>query len=360
MSDKPLITANQVTMLRIVLLPIPIVLLYGGSASILVGMVLLVLLGITDYIDGMLARKYGSTAFGRFLDPLADKLMVAAMFLPLVHRGFIPGWIVALMLAREFLVTDLRTVYSHIEHDMPTSEAAKIKTNMQMMGGSLILFLVALADTVVPLVALAIVCGGLWLAGGVVKVLGRKIHRFLWTAMSLWLLALVVVLIFGNMGSVNVIALIIVVFTVYTGWQYLSGGWHRLRAFMASNLLAAAALILSGIVLPLSLVLTFTVEPPLVALLYFVVLFELTVGGIENFLSIMHSGLRWPERFLKLALVCASLLMLLIYGAEGLTPLARYTLVLVAFAISFYYFIWYAWSYRDRLMAGSGTTQAGK
>ncbi|MDP8255023.1 MAG: CDP-alcohol phosphatidyltransferase family protein [Candidatus Alcyoniella australis] len=357
-NGKPLITANQMTMLRIVVLPVPVYLLYGGPTSMLIAMGLLAVAGVTDYLDGMLARKYGSTEFGRFLDPLADKLMVGALFLPLVHRGFLPAWIVALMFAREFLVTDLRTVYTHLKYDMATSELAKIKTNVQVMGGSVILFYLALPESNIPRLVLSIIAAGLILFGVLYKLKKGKIHHRLWVAIVLWGYACLILWLFSARAAAIWIMVPIMLWTVYTGWQYIHGGWSTLRGFLRSNPLAGMSLLLSGAVLPLALVFSLDVAPPLVVLIYLIAMIELTVGGVENFLSLSHAGLHWAERFVKLAILCTALIVLIYFSGERvLPPACRYGLCVTAFVASAFYAAWYAAAYRRRISSGSPTAE---
>ena len=79
---KPPITANQVTLLRIVLLPLGPYLLYGTVNEQWLALLFMTVLGCTDFVDGWLARRYGSTELGRLMDPIADKAFVLVGFLP--------------------------------------------------------------------------------------------------------------------------------------------------------------------------------------------------------------------------------------------------------------------------------------
>jgi len=105
-------TANIITLVRIVLIPVFMVLAYHqGEGVSMVALAIFVLASLTDGLDGYIARKYKQvTNFGKFIDPLADKLLVMSALLIFVEQGVIPAWAVAVVLAREFTVTSLRMV----------------------------------------------------------------------------------------------------------------------------------------------------------------------------------------------------------------------------------------------------------
>src|SRR5678816_4857204 len=104
------ITANQVTLARLALIPIPGWLLYQGVNGQYAALVLATILGCTDFVDGYLARKYGSTVLGGLMDPIADKVFTAVCFMPAIDLGWLPAWMVAALFIREFAVTAARSV----------------------------------------------------------------------------------------------------------------------------------------------------------------------------------------------------------------------------------------------------------
>src|SRR5258706_15019751 len=108
---KPFISANQVTALRLILLPIGAYCLYGGMAARYFALVFMTLVGCTDFVDGYLARKYGTTKLGSLMDPIADKVFVAVVFVPFADMGWLPIWVVGGIFIREFLVTAARTMH---------------------------------------------------------------------------------------------------------------------------------------------------------------------------------------------------------------------------------------------------------
>ena len=103
---------NLLTCLRVLLIPVFMVLAYQDSASCdFAALVVYVAACLTDYIDGNLARKNNQvTNFGKFMDPVADKLLVMAALLLFVEDGTIAAWMVAIILGREFIVSALRMV----------------------------------------------------------------------------------------------------------------------------------------------------------------------------------------------------------------------------------------------------------
>ncbi len=154
------ISANQITTLRIVLLPLPLFLIYGGTASRVAALLILSVLGLTDYLDGFLARKYGVTSLGRLLDPIADKIFVAVTLVPLADLQILPMWIVWPIFFREFLVTEMRRFMTPERKGLRVTELAKIKTTLQMIGVGLILLTNTFPDKTVTISFLA----GLFLA----------------------------------------------------------------------------------------------------------------------------------------------------------------------------------------------------
>lgn len=131
---KPFITANQLTAARLALLPVPCAfLLYGGRTGSWVSLVLYTLLGLTDWWDGRIARKYGPTVLGGLLDPVADKVFLAAVIMPFNSFDLIHPLVVVAILFREYLITSLRSVMSIQGRAVKTSLLGKLKTAVQMV-----------------------------------------------------------------------------------------------------------------------------------------------------------------------------------------------------------------------------------
>ncbi len=135
-----IITPNRLTLLRIFLLPFPCLLLLSGSYSGKIGALITgFLLAITDYLDGILARKYRKvTSIGAILDPIADKIFVASVYLVLVYLNYFSFLPVFFILLREILVSFLR---SWFPDKIKVSKIAKLKTLFQMsFAGLAVLF----------------------------------------------------------------------------------------------------------------------------------------------------------------------------------------------------------------------------
>lgn len=127
---------NLLTLGRIALIPVTsIFIFYGDPVSCLIAVLLFWVASVTDWLDGYIARKQGLVSMtGKFLDPLADKLLVMATLLMLLPLGRISVWLVMLILAREFSVMGLRSIASAEGMVIAAGEGGKFKTAFQMTG----------------------------------------------------------------------------------------------------------------------------------------------------------------------------------------------------------------------------------
>lgn len=125
---------NLLTMGRVAAVPVLVVLLFFDSREAsFAAAVVFSLAAITDWLDGWLARKWQIvTVLGKFLDPLADKLIVMAALVMLIPHGRVPAWAVLVILAREMVVTGLRSIASSEGIVIAASELGKYKTIFQM------------------------------------------------------------------------------------------------------------------------------------------------------------------------------------------------------------------------------------
>ena len=125
-------TANKLTLIRVVLIPVFIVLLYLDLT--LAALAVFILASVTDFIDGYVARHYHQiTDFGKFMDPLADKLLVMSAMAWFVEAGWMPGWAFFIVLAREFAVTGLRLVAVEQGLVIAAGKSGKVKTASTMV-----------------------------------------------------------------------------------------------------------------------------------------------------------------------------------------------------------------------------------
>ena len=132
-------TASKITLVRVAFIPLLMVLmsLSGGCANIWMwlSLALFIVGSITDYIDGHIARTRNQvTDFGKFLDPLADKLLVIAAMCMFCQWGMMPAWALMLVLAREFAVTGLRLVAVGKGQVIAAGWSGKVKTASTMVG----------------------------------------------------------------------------------------------------------------------------------------------------------------------------------------------------------------------------------
>ncbi|HCO62098.1 MAG TPA: CDP-diacylglycerol--glycerol-3-phosphate 3-phosphatidyltransferase [Clostridiales bacterium] len=128
-------TANKLTMLRVALIPVYLLVLYlGFPGSTLVALGIFVLASITDFVDGYIARHYNQTTdFGKFMDPLADKVLVITSMLWFCSVGVMPAWAVAIVVAREFAVSGLRLVAVDNGRVIAAGWSGKVKTFATMV-----------------------------------------------------------------------------------------------------------------------------------------------------------------------------------------------------------------------------------
>ena len=123
---------NKLTTARVVLIPLFLLALYGGYW--LGALVIFALASVTDALDGHIARSRGLvTDFGKFMDPLADKLLVTAALLAFVEMLNVPAWVVFLIIARELAITGLRTLAAGKGVVMAADKWGKVKTASQMV-----------------------------------------------------------------------------------------------------------------------------------------------------------------------------------------------------------------------------------
>lgn len=128
-------TANKITMIRVFLVPIFMVLFYIDSiACRYAALIVFIIASITDAVDGHVARKYNqTTTFGKFVDPLADKVLTTAAFLLLMYYGRMSVWAVMIVLVREFMVAGVRLSAAGEGSVVAASSWGKLKTVTQMI-----------------------------------------------------------------------------------------------------------------------------------------------------------------------------------------------------------------------------------
>ena len=133
--------ANKVTLFRVICIPLFIVLMYmDGQLMAYAALSVYILASISDFVDGYIARKYNMiTDFGKFVDPLADKMLVITAMLLFVEQGRMPAWILALVITREFSVSGLRLIAVESGRVIAAGKSGKVKTAATMICNILML-----------------------------------------------------------------------------------------------------------------------------------------------------------------------------------------------------------------------------
>jgi len=350
-AGRPLITANQVTLARLIPMPLLSWLIYQGAelgykdnvymwSALIAG----TLIGCTDWVDGLLARKYGPTVLGGLLDPIADKIFIAFAYTPFVDgpNPLVPWWTVALMFQREFFVTALRSAYEQRNLTLKTSYLAKVKTWTQMQGiGMMLLFplvdsqrfltwllVIGVASPMVAMVALWIVRKKLWrgafvMSGSFVPILALHLH--------------------GDMQlTIRAIMFMIVAITWISGIDYIVIGWKQLRG-RGDFARADAVRIIGALALPLLaykvlvdkvLINNVLVDASPAWPIFTILAFELAVGGLDNLMS-HHKratkALAWGGRVLGVCVLLGGALVVPAW-AEPLSIVAAAVSVIGVFA----------------------------
>lgn len=134
---------NKLTIFRMILIVPFVVILLGGEAGWfganllipdMIALAIFIVASLTDLIDGKIARKHNLvTNFGKFMDPLADKLLVCAALIALVEMGRIPAWAVIIIISREFIISGFRLIASDNDVVIAASYWGKFKTTFQMV-----------------------------------------------------------------------------------------------------------------------------------------------------------------------------------------------------------------------------------
>ena len=134
---------NKLTIFRVILIVPFIILLLGGQAgwfgentfvTDMIALAIFIIASLTDLIDGKIARKYNLiTDFGKFMDPLADKLLVCSAMIALIEMNRIPSWVVIIIIAREFIISGFRLIASDNGVVIAASYWGKFKTVFQML-----------------------------------------------------------------------------------------------------------------------------------------------------------------------------------------------------------------------------------
>ena len=149
-------TANKLTLCRVVMIPIFLVLLYVDfTGHLWAALAVFILASVTDFIDGYVARHYHQiTDIGKFMDPLADKLLVMSAMAWFVEVAWMPAWAFFVVIARELAVTGLRLVAVEQGRVIAAAKSGKVKTACTMVG---IILMLIFPNATLRLVCVAVI-----------------------------------------------------------------------------------------------------------------------------------------------------------------------------------------------------------
>jgi CDP-diacylglycerol--glycerol-3-phosphate 3-phosphatidyltransferase len=283
------ITANQVTLARLFLLPVPMAMVYTETFGwMLAALVLFALLGLTDAVDGMLARRHGATPLGALLDPIVDKIFLVATFGPLTDLRIVAPWLGLVLFVRELAVTALRSVALEERATFRTSRIAKLKTTVQMAGAGFI-FLVHVFPRdriVVPILAFAAACS---LAVPLIQwARGRTPGWRAWSGAVLITGVAICRLLTDRDTAIMGFTVTIAVFTVVSGAEYfwsLRGVLARRFGRRPLELLRLAGLSLA---VPLGFLPAMQIDGAPIYAILLILAVELALGGVDN--SLIQAG----------------------------------------------------------------------
>jgi cardiolipin synthase len=350
------ITANQVTLLRLVLLPIPCFLLFGNPWEKFLALLFFVLIGLTDYLDGYLARKHGPTTLGALIDPMADKIFVTAMYIPLARLEVVPIWMVLLLFIREYTVTELRSIHGSGGQRFSTSELAKYKTTIQMMGGGVLILFDIFRSSQLVFIPLGIlfsfaVSVAIWTYRKQGR-LGLRSFTFVTLAASVCMMRLLL----PYETTTLIVMVIVVVMTLASGLQYLLETWRQMGGYLRERFGTKewASFVGISLAFPVIYVSTLYSREVAVWMVIGILSLEFATGGLTNFLTTLRKSSSYMPQTIKILFVNgAGLVGLMLTLFSAPTPArALNTLMLVVLAVSLVYCVRYFYIHRRSIMTG--------
>ncbi len=316
----------MVTSVRLLVMPVMAWLLYQvpspaeGKTNWWLALVLGSVVSCTDFVDGYIARKYGPTVLGGMLDPLADKVFVALIYLPLMDVGFVPMWAVGLLFVREFLVTSIRSAYGWRGLQLKTSYFGKVKTWVQMQGILTLMAVALLSKSTLLLILLITAC------------LPALVVLYFWFAKKEFSIGFSIAVVLGlalvalfkypesQTTSINVTMYFVCAITWMSGFDYLAGAiptLHKAGGFHRADVIR----LLAAVTIPISAVLVMMKTDVIAIPMLAIVSFELAVGGLDNLLS-RHKASSSVLSFSARTLGSSSLLILALFIDSQATTLA--------------------------------------
>ena len=252
-------------------------------------------IGCTDFVDGWLARKYGTTKLGGLMDPIADKVFTAVVFLPAVDLGWVPWWLVALLFVREFLVTAARTIYEKRGLQLKSSYLARYKTWVQMCGIGVILFTHILRPSTTDLIL-----GALAVAPVIGFLVLKIFYKRTWKGAGFFAVSFAGVLAAHHYAA-DGFALTLMYFVVLVTWASGLGYFTSAGKLRGKGTLSLGELIriVTAVTIPAGIVLVEHTGHRLPLGTILVLSCELAHGGLDNLLasaSAESATLEWGSR----------------------------------------------------------------
>jgi CDP-diacylglycerol--glycerol-3-phosphate 3-phosphatidyltransferase len=299
-------------------MPLPVILVLDDSRWLqLVAWALYVIIGVTDYFDGLLARKYGFTRFGRLTDPIADKIYVALVFMPLALLDLMADWVVVLVLLRDPLITALRSMSERYGITMKTATLAKYKTAIQMIAGGYVLWTGIVPERLWTLCAMSLMASLAWFSYVLKRMLRGTWDPRLLTMGGLMTGGVVVRAVTSIPTTLWAYSLLVLAVTWISAWKYLA---DFLRGLLRSpRSVGARWWVLYGlesVAMPLAILLAVFHPSIPVWLPMLVLCVELAVGALDNMLTqeglgrtARHVGIKLGLQIALVAgFVCSTLL----------------------------------------------------
>jgi len=313
----------MVTFARVFAMPLVVYFFYQPGAGQAIALALGILVGATDFVDGWLARRQGPTLLGGLIDPIADKVFVAVVYMPFAHAGYVPRWTIAALFTRELLITALRTAYLLRGVNMKTSYLGKLKTWFQMQGAGMIFtwILVGHEGMWIPIVVMT-----------ALSVTGTLVHfaikRTLWRGMLMWAMTSLLFLAiydWGQYAALTATVVLVLIPTWLSAADYFIGGIRQLRLASQGLLAADRVRIAASLALPAAITWLLYLDVHVTSAwgLVFILSSELAIGGLDNLLAAhaaTASAKNWGARTLGSVALLAAAIALHYAGTPGATP----------------------------------------
>jgi CDP-diacylglycerol--glycerol-3-phosphate 3-phosphatidyltransferase len=307
------ITANQVTLARLILMPMLCGMIYGDHVTQTWALFVGTFVSATDFIDGYLARKQGPTVLGGLMDPIADKVFISVCFVPYADRGYVAWPLVAALFLREYLVTALRSSFEQRQRQLRSTYMSKVKTWVQMSSLALILIMVLVkSHTVLSVMFLCMAIIPL-LLGIAFYAIKRRHWVGAWLGTVLHAIFALVFYLRGAQETIWVSVILMVLLTWVSAIDYVTAAVAVVKAptlFDLSRLLPAAALPLLGM-----FALTHGQAPAWSVIA--VLAIEFAHGGLDNLVAHHQAAAPWWVWGGRLAVTITALALTLVLPAHA-------------------------------------------